>query len=252
MLLEARLRKAVNAEGMTGTQLAYHAFNPEKGPLGKHWSGSTSEREGVRDLFVGAFKLFRNPTAHGAVGYSPAEGRAILGLINLLLLMLKRVEDMPPVGSFPEHLEVALAKVEKAIGPAATGRLRTFLGRCVGELGIDVRSKGKQWIPFRHYALCKAKGWEKPRPHRISVFYLVVMDSGNSIRFPTDYYYPWVVGFNKERMEEELAELGFKPAGRNMIPYASLKTHNDQSFFDSLFECITEICGELEETLHTG
>ncbi|MBN1315662.1 MAG: hypothetical protein JXA42_09350 [Anaerolineales bacterium] len=124
-----------------------------------------------------------------------------------------------------------------------------FLGRCVGELGLDVRTKGKQWIPIRRYALLKAKGWEKVRPHRIAVFYLVVMDSGNSIRFPTDYYYPWVVGFNQEGMEKELAGLGFQPAGKSMIPSISLKRHKDQAFFDALFECLGGICDGLEEAL---
>lgn len=35
VLLKERLRQAVNEEGMTGTVLANHAFNPKSGPLAK-------------------------------------------------------------------------------------------------------------------------------------------------------------------------------------------------------------------------
>jgi uncharacterized protein (TIGR02391 family) len=80
VLLEERLRETVNGEGMTGVQLANHAFNPTKGSLAKHLGRNQAEREGLRELYSGAFRLFRNPTAHGVVGYSAAEGKAIISL----------------------------------------------------------------------------------------------------------------------------------------------------------------------------
>jgi uncharacterized protein (TIGR02391 family) len=62
VLLEERLWKAVNGDGMTGTNLANHAFS-KNSPLVKHLSHNLSEGEGLRELYAGAFKLFRNPTA---------------------------------------------------------------------------------------------------------------------------------------------------------------------------------------------
>ena len=112
VLLEERLRNAVNVEGMTGTQLANHAFSPTKGPLAKHLGRNQSERDGLRELYSGAFRLFRNPTAHGVVGYSAAEGKAIIGLVDLLLRLVKRAEELPPQDLFPSNVEKAISLVE--------------------------------------------------------------------------------------------------------------------------------------------
>src|SRR5215207_1789848 len=95
VLLEERLRVAVNQEGMTGTSLANSAFKAD-GPLAKQLSHNLSEREGLRELYSGAFKLFRNPTAHGVVGYDSVEGKSIIGLVNLLLKILARASELPP------------------------------------------------------------------------------------------------------------------------------------------------------------
>ena len=73
-------------------------------------------------VYAGAFRLFRNPTAHGVVGYSAAEGRAIIGLVDLLLKMLKRAGELPPADLFPENLETALARIEETTGPGAASR----------------------------------------------------------------------------------------------------------------------------------
>jgi len=247
VLLEERLRKAVGEEGMTGTQLANYAFNPERGPLAKHLGHTLAEREGLRELYSGAFKLFRNPTAHGVVGYSPAEGRAIIGLVDLMLKMLKRVEELPPPGSLPKNVEDALSRIEEVIGPGATGRLRVFLGECI-QMGLTTTTATK-WVPFRTYALYKPDRWDQPRPHPIAVFYLVATGSEYSLSFPTGYYYADVVGFNLDRLVEELTELGFQLVGKDREPRIDLRTHNDQAFFDALFEIVARAAEELERTL---
>ncbi len=247
VLLEERLRKAVGEEGMTGTQLANYAFNPQKGPLAKHLAHTPAEREGLRELYSGAFKLFRNPTAHGVVGYSPAEGRAIIGLVDLMLKMLKRVEEVPPPGSLPSNVEDVLSQIEEVIGPGATGRLRIFLGKCV-QMGLTTTAATK-WIPFRRYALYKPDRWDKPKPHPIAVFYLVATGAEYSIWFPTGYYYADVVGFNLDRLVEELTELGFQLAGKDREPRADLRIHNDQAFFDALLAILARVVEELDDTL---
>ena len=159
VLLEERLRKAVNDEGSTGTRLANLAFNPTNGPLAKYLGSNQAEREGLRELYSGAFKLFRNPTAHSLVGYSAAEGKAIIGLVDLMLTMLKRAEELPHPDLFPDYVETVLSKVEQKIGPGATSRLRVFLGRCMRDLGLKPAT-GKQWIPFKRHALYQHGNWD--------------------------------------------------------------------------------------------
>jgi uncharacterized protein (TIGR02391 family) len=250
VLLEERLRDAVKAEGMTGTQLANHAFSPMNGPLAKHLGRNQAEREGLRELYSGAFRLFRNPTAHGVVGYSAAEGKAIIGLVDLLLKLVKRAEDLPPVGLFPENVETALSKIEKEIGPGATSRLRLFLGKCISEVGLKPSSTATQWLPFRKHALYQADGWEAPKAHAIPVFYLQV-ESSTKMRLylPLSSYYARVEGFSVDQLYEESTELGFQLLGKDQEPHADLRVHNDQHFFDAVFDLVKRTARELEMTL---
>lgn len=248
VLLEERLREAVKCEGMTGTQLANHAFNPKDGLLAKHLGRTASEREGLRELYSGAFKLFRNPTAHGVVGYSAAEGKAIISLVDLMLKILKRAEELPPPGLFADYVETALAKVEESLGPGATSRLRMFLGKCLKELGLSTAT-GKQWIPFKRHAFYKYDGWAEPKSHSIAVFYLLATENDCALTFSTDYYYSRVVGFNVDRLVEELSELGFQLAGKNQEPRIDLRVRNDQAFFDAMFDLLVQVSDELASTL---
>jgi uncharacterized protein (TIGR02391 family) len=242
VLLEERLRETANKEGLTGTQLANYAFNATDGPLAKLLGRTQSEREGLRELYSGAFKLFRNPTAHGVVGYDAVEGKAIIGLVNLMLKMLKR--ELPP--PFPENVERALSEVEEAIGPGAASRLRMFLGKCV-KLGLKPSTSAKQWIPFRRYGLVKFKNWDEPRPNPIPMFYLLSEVQG--LHFSTNSYYSYVIGFNVDQLSEELAELGFRLTGKNREPRIGFQMCNDQAFFDALFDLVARTADELEETL---
>jgi uncharacterized protein (TIGR02391 family) len=248
VLLEERLRKVVGQEGMTGTQLANYAFNAKDGPLAKHLGRTQSEREGLRELYSGAFKLFRNPAAHGSVGYDASDGRAIMGLVNLMLGMLRRVDELPPPELFPENVENLLASFEGKGGPGAASRLRMFLGRCM-RIGLSPSASAKQWIPFKRYGLVKFPRWDEPRPHNFAVFYLVVDGSGHSLHFSTNYYYSNVVGFNVDRLIEELTEIGFRLVGKGQEPRVHLQMHNDQAFFDALLDSISRTVDELEATL---
>ena len=249
VLLEERLRKAVAGESMTGVQLANHAFSPTKGPLAKHLGRTQSEREGLRELYSGAFKLFRNPTAHGVVGYSTAEGKAIIGLVDLMLRIVKRAEELPPPDMFPEKLEAALVKIEEVIGPGATSRVRVFLGKALKDLVLRPSTSAIEWMPFRRHCLYRAANWDQPKPHRIAVFYLVVAGNDYGIHFPTAYYYENVVGFNVDRLTEELTELGFWLKGKRAEPYIDLTLRNDQAFFDALFDLVARTVDELDSTL---
>jgi uncharacterized protein (TIGR02391 family) len=252
ILLEERLRKAVGKDDMTGTQLANFAFSPGKGPLAKQLGHTRSEQEGLRELYSGAFKLFRNPTAHGVVEYSSAEGKAILSLVDLLLRLLKRAGELPPPGLFPENLEAALEKVEEAIGPGATSRLHSFLGRCLGELGLRTTRSATHGFPFRRPAMYLSSRWDAPKAHAVAVFYLVVAGQRRDLSFPVNQYHVSVQEFNADRLSEELLDLGFYPRGTNQEPTADLRVYNDQEFFKALFGIVSRVADEFEETLKRG
>lgn len=248
VLLEERLRKAAHKEGLTGTRLANYAFDVNKGPLAIHLAKTTSEREGLRDLYVGAFKLFRNPTAHGLVGYTPAEGKSIIGLVNLLLIYLERVEELPPPDSFPENVERAIITIEQKVGPGIASRVRLFMGKCK-KLGLEPRPGTASWIPFRRYALMEMSQDNAPKPHKLTVFYVMAEEKKQGFWFPVNQYYSRVVDFDLEQLSDSLRALGFMPSGKNRDFQISFKEHNSQEFFDALFQLVEQTSGELEETL---
>ncbi len=248
VFLEERLRKAAHNDRLMGVRLAKYAFDPDTGTLAKHLASRKSEQEGIYHLYTGAFQLFRNPTAHGAVGYNSAEAKAILGFINLLLTFLDRVEELPPPGSFPESVERAVAAVEQKIGAAVASRLRVFLGKC-RRLGLEPKKGAKAWVPFRQRALSELEHWENPKPYPLSVFYVVIEETWQGIWFPVNQYYSRVIGFDLEQLSENLRDLGFLPSGRHRDFYIDLKEHNDEAFFDALFGLVEQTSEALEKTL---
>jgi uncharacterized protein (TIGR02391 family) len=244
VLLEERLREALDAEELTGTRLALKGFDPDNGALAKHVATNRSQRLGLQGLYTGAFRLFRNPSAHSVVGYSPADGKAIIGLVDLLLRILQRAEELPPPGAFPENVEALLKTGEEEIGPGGSTRLRSFLGKCLN-LGLQPSKGAKVWIPFRQYAHVKFDWWEAAKPHRIALFYL----GAHRVGFPTSGYYMGVTGFDVDQLVEELIELGFQPSGKKREPTIDLRNTNDQAFFGGLFDLVARTDQELEDSL---
>ena len=248
VLLEERLREMLGEEAMTGSNLANAAFNTKDGPLAKHLGKNLSEREGLRELYSGAFKVFRNPSAHSAVGYSPSDGKEIVVLVNLLLRILKRAEELPAPGFFPTNLENALLVAEKAIGESATSRLRVFLGNCM-KAGLQPSNDPKQWVPLQRRARFKAPGWTEYKPHKIAVFYLVAAGSTIAIQFPIGYYYSKVYEFNTDMLEDQLSALGFYAVGSKGEFKADLKTLNSEKFFENLREVVYDVVANLDESM---
>jgi uncharacterized protein (TIGR02391 family) len=252
VLLEERLRELLGEESMTGANLANTAFNAKDGPLSKHLGKNISEREGLRELYSGAFKVFRNPSAHSAVGYDSSDGKEIVSLVNLLLRILKRAEALPPQDFFPANLENALRQIEEKIGGSATSRLRVFLGNCMKE-GIMPSNSSKQWIPFQRHAQFKADNWKEYKTHKIAMFYIVVAGSTEAIQFPINYYYSKVDGFNPDWLDDRLSALGFYVVGRNKDLQADLKTFNSENSFNNLYDLVTEVAANLDESIrHLG
>jgi len=247
VLLEERLRKAVNEEGMTATQLANHAFSPSSGPLAKLLGTTQSEREGLRELYSGAFKLFRNPSAHGLVGYTGAEGKAIIALVNLLLSMLRSIGNGPPPGSFPENVEALLIEIEEAIGPGATSRLRIFLRKCL-KSGLNPAKSAKAYVPFKRHGWIKYEHWSEPRSYKFPMFYLIA-ERTPRLQFPVNTYYSLLPGFDSEALKEELLELDFRPYGKRRDVEVELRARNDDHFFNNLAEVVQRTSDQLEELL---
>ncbi len=66
------------------------AFDPQKGPLADQ-DALPAERDGVRDLFIGAFAAHRNPRAHRRVTMEDAsEVIEVVLLANHLLRIVDR------------------------------------------------------------------------------------------------------------------------------------------------------------------
>lgn len=71
---------------LVGVQLMRKAFHPEGGPL-TDMSLVIAERQGLSDLFAGAFGFYRNPFNHQIVGLSKAvQAASIILLANELLV----------------------------------------------------------------------------------------------------------------------------------------------------------------------
>lgn len=247
VLLEERLRNATNKEGMTGTNLANYSFDPNNGALIKFLPHNKSEREGLHFLFAGAFKLFRNPTAHGAIGYDPTKGKAIISFINLLLLLLDEIGEMPPVEHLSENTERVVKEVESRVSPAAANRLRLFLSKC-RKLGLEPRL-GTKWVPFRRFARIKYPDWPEPRPHRLTLFYIYADDKNVGFYIPLNQYYVNVIGLDTDKINKQFRQIGFTPKGKLQELLADLTLHHSTTFFDALYQLVEEIAGQLEATL---
>jgi hypothetical protein len=163
--------------------------------------------------------------------------------------MLKRAEELPPPGLLPENVQSALERVEEAIGPGATSRLHSFLARCVSELGLRTTTTAKEWFPFRRHAMYRAANWDEPKSHPVAVFYLVVRYRRRDFQVPVAQYDVCVEGFNTDHLSEKLLDLGFYPRGKNQEPTVDLRVHNDSDFFDALFDIVSWVAAEFEESL---
>jgi uncharacterized protein (TIGR02391 family) len=194
VVLEERLRELLGVRGGAGVHLSEKAFAPKGGQLVDRLLLPPAEIEGIRDLFVGAFKAFRNRAAHTMAGYSLDEARAIIHLTNLLLLILEQARHIPV--RVPET-------IAQLLDPAATGRLRVFLEK-LRDIGIE-RAEGVAWIPYKATLNYKQPAWDGHRPHRATVFYLLVRSNEPEIAFNSTSL-SRVDGLNVEQLALPLTE----------------------------------------------
>jgi uncharacterized protein (TIGR02391 family) len=162
VVLEERLRKTLGVRGGAGVHLSEKAFAPDSGDLVERLMRPRGEVDGIRNLFVGAFKAYRNRAAHTMAHYTRDEARAIIHLVNLLLLILEQVAEAP---SHPVRQDVA-----NLLEPGAVGRLRLFL-QSLEDIGIRAGG-GKSATPYQAIMAYHPPTREAPSPYEVTVFYL--------------------------------------------------------------------------------
>ncbi len=225
VVLEERLRELLAVSGGSGVDLSQKAFSPNKGQLVSRLYLPPAEAEGIRDLFVGAFRAYRNRAAHTVAGYTLVEARAIIHLVNLLLLTLQKVSDVST-----QHIP---PKITHVLGLSATKRLDSFLNS-LPDIGLN-KGKGKGSIPYWATFEYDYPSWEKPRPYQVSVLYL-----GSSAGKPMLMFHSAglsrVVGLDIGQLEAELLQAGCIRVVAKTTPIRlPLAEHNDQATFDRLY-----------------
>lgn len=228
VVLEERLRELLAVRGGTGVHLSRKAFAPETGQLVDRLNRPSAEVEGIRDLFVGAFKTFRNRAAHTVAGYTLDEARAIIHLVNLLLLVLERVRRAPT--------QRVPKRIAQALTPAVTERLQGFLGSLQG-IGIG-QGEGKAWTPYRATLEFKAPSWEKSRPDHVTIFYLTLIRKKPVLAFSSKIL-SQVVELEIQQLEADLLQAGCTRVGVKDTPIRLfLSERNDQATFDRFYEIL--------------
>ncbi len=228
VVLEKRLRDLLGVRGGTGVNLAQKAFGSKGGEFLDRMNRPAAEVEGIRDLFVGAFRAYRNRAAHTVAGFNLGEARGIVHLVNLLLLVLGQVSQSPT--------ERIPAKVAEALGPAVTERLCLFLER-LKVIGIKSGS-GKSSIPYRANVKYQVPSWSEPRPNLVAIFYLSKSASNPMLQFHSAGF-KCIVGLDTEQVEADLMQAGcVRTAAKGTPIRLFLFEHNDQATFDRIYEIL--------------
>ena len=231
VVLEERLRATLDVPGGAGVNLSEKAFARDTGALVDRLMRPRSEVDGIRSLFVGAFKAYRNRAAHTVADYSLDEARAIIHLVNLLLFILEQVRQAP---SHPIRHDVA-----ELLKPGATRRLRAFLGS-LRELGIR-HGEGKSATPYQATMEYNRPSREAPSPYTVTIFYLRTIRGKPLLAFRS-VSLAQVAGIDLESLEQKLVQAGCVRVGVKTTPIRLyLDRHNNQDTFDRLYTILGDL-----------
>ena len=90
--LEVRVRDSGGfSEELLGVPLMRTAFDVKSGPLTDH-SRVEGERVAAQHLFAGAIGIFKNPSSHRNVSFSPKEAAAIIRFADYLLSWVDSID----------------------------------------------------------------------------------------------------------------------------------------------------------------
>jgi uncharacterized protein (TIGR02391 family) len=97
--IETRTRAAAGlGEEWIGVKLMREAFHIDNGKLTDQ-SKESGEKQAVSDLFAGAMGMFKNPSSHRNVSYSPEEAATLIKLADFLLSEIGKRHVPQPEGS---------------------------------------------------------------------------------------------------------------------------------------------------------
>jgi uncharacterized protein (TIGR02391 family) len=231
VVLEERLRDALGVSGGAGVNLSEKAFAPDKGDLVDRLGRPRREVDGIRDLFVGAFTAYRNRAAHFVAGYSLDEARAIIHLVNLLLLILKQLEEIP---DHPIRQDVA-----DLLDADARLRLCSFLEK-LEEIGIR-KASGEATTAYKATLKYHPPSWEAPREYPVTVLYVHASGGKPVLSFRT-VSLAQVVGLDVDSLQRELLQLGcIRVAAKTTPIRLHLDRYNDQKTFDQLLGVLRDM-----------
>jgi uncharacterized protein (TIGR02391 family) len=231
VVLEERLRELLEVRGGAGVDLAQKAFAPETGQLVDRLGLPRAEIEGIRDLFVGAFKAFRNRAAHTVAGFSLEQAQSIIQLVNLLLLMLEQIRRTPG--------QLVPGRIAAVMAPVPKERLQLFL-EGLQRIGIG-EGHGKNWTPYRATLKCKIPSTGELGPYQVSVLYLTLYEGKPALLFNSGGL-SRVVGLDINQLEAELLQAGCTRTAAKDTPIRLLMSEkNDQATFDRLYEILQDL-----------
>jgi uncharacterized protein (TIGR02391 family) len=88
--IETRTRAATGlGDESIGVALMREAFHIDRGKLTDH-TRVPGEKQAVSDLFAGAVGMFKNPSSHRNVSYSPEEAATLIRLADYLLSLIEK------------------------------------------------------------------------------------------------------------------------------------------------------------------
>lgn len=245
VILESRLRNIadVGDRKLTAVPLVKEVFD-ESGPLGNQLG---QRREAFQEIYSGAFKLFRNPMAHGTMKLDGAKGRSIIELVNLLLVLLNELR--PPI-VLPENVELILEEFrkDKFYGPTISDNLNNFVKKCI-QLGLAPQKGSQQIIPFRRRARIKQPHWAEPKVTLFPVFHLDLTGEEKSLRFLVYQYHNNVIGLDADDLKKRITNLGGYLSVKGKEYVVSLHPPKDASFFKQLYDLVRYLSQEIDKSL---
>ena len=229
VVLEERLRKLMGVEKVSGGRLVDKLFFAQDSSYRDRLRLPEAEVRGLGDIFAGSFAAFRNRAAHTVAGYTLDEARGIIHLVNLLLMVLEQIEQVPK--------QLVPDETADTLGPSVTHRLNAFLSS-LPEIGIRPE-RGKASIPYKARLRYHPPTWEEPKPNSVTVFYLtsgrspkLAFNTGSLVNVPD---------LDVEQLIGRLLQAGCSSTSAlKSIPLV-LEQHNDQATFDRLHDILEDL-----------
>jgi len=256
VILENRLRTSITPEALGGK--GQHANIHDVINIGLKPGGvlavgldlPIAEAEGLRDLFVGAFKALRNPAAHGRASRSMADAKATIGLVNMLLGVLEqatKARQPAKVAMVPNTVESHLARIDDRYDAETGQRLRSFVQAAL-DIGLRPQTNMQYFIGFRGNALRSHPNYPNGQKAWIPAFYVELHDSPNLL-FPVKQYQAAVRGFDTTKITKQLKDLGAKPLGKYQDPAIDVRKLKNQAAYKQLLNLVQQLAETFEHSL---